>query len=240
MVHITTVYDNTALDPNLACAWGFACLVGDELLFDTGGNGRKLLFNMEQLGIDPAGIQTVVLSHAHGDHTGGLEGLLSTGIQPVVYAPCSFPTRFKVGVCSLTSLVEVAGPVEILPGIHTTGEMGARIVEQALVVQTAEGIVVATGCAHPGIVEMVRKAKEMTGSEVALVIGGFHLSLASEQRIAEIIGDLRDLGVRKVAPCHCTGDQAMRMMAKEYRSDFVEVGAGSVVTLGSGEEQRSI
>ena len=71
-MQITTIYDNTALDPNLASAWGFACLVGGDLLFDTGGNGRKLLFNMEQLGIDPAGIQTVVLSRAHGDHTGGL------------------------------------------------------------------------------------------------------------------------------------------------------------------------
>jgi 7,8-dihydropterin-6-yl-methyl-4-(beta-D-ribofuranosyl)aminobenzene 5'-phosphate synthase len=239
-MRITTVYDNTALDPNLASAWGFACLVGDDLLFDTGGNGQKLLFNMERLGIDPAGIRTVVLSHAHGDHTGGLEGLLSTGVRPTVYAPRSFPRRFRTGVCSLTSLIEVTEPVDILPGIHTTGEMGPRIVEQALVVETVDGIVVITGCAHPGVVEMVRKAKETTGGEVALVIGGFHLSLASRQRIADIIGDLRDLGVRKVAPCHCTGDQAMRMMAEAYGGDFVKVGAGSVVTLGSGEEEGSI
>jgi 7,8-dihydropterin-6-yl-methyl-4-(beta-D-ribofuranosyl)aminobenzene 5'-phosphate synthase len=239
-MRITTVYDNTALDSNLTAAWGFACLVGDDLLFDTGGNGRKLLFNMERLGIDPAGIRTVVLSHAHGDHTGGLEGLLGTGIRPTVYASRSFPRRFRVGVCSLTSLVEVAGPAEILPGIHTTGEMGAHIVEQALVVETTDGIVIITGCAHPGVVEMVRQAKEMTGSEVGLVLGGFHLSLASRQQIADIIGDLRDLGVRKVAPCHCTGDHAMRMMAEEYGSDFIEAGVGGVVTVGSGEEERSI
>jgi 7,8-dihydropterin-6-yl-methyl-4-(beta-D-ribofuranosyl)aminobenzene 5'-phosphate synthase len=240
MVQITTVYDNTALDSNLASAWGFACLVGDDLLFDTGGNGRKLLFNMEQMGINPAGIQTVVLSHAHGDHTGGLEGLLSTGVRPTVYAPRSFPRRFRAGVCSLTSLVEVSEPVAILPGIRTTGEMGEGIVEQGLVVEAADGIVVITGCAHPGIVEMVQKAKEMTGSEVALVMGGFHLNLASQRRIADIIGDLRDLGVRKVAPCHCTGDRAVGMMAEEYGGNFVKVGGGSVVTLGSGEGERSI
>ena len=113
--------------------------------------------------------------------------------------------------------------------------MGAGIVEQGLVVETGDGIVVITGCAHPGIVEIVRKAKETTGSEVALVSGGFHLGLSSRQRIADIIGGLRDLGVRRVAPCHCTGDQAMKMMAEEYGSDFVKVGAGSVVTVNSGE-----
>lgn len=51
---------------------------------------------------------------------------------------------------------------------------------------------------------------------------------------------MRDLGVRKAAPCHCTGDRATGMMAEEYGSDFVKVGAGSVVTPGSGEEERSI
>jgi len=76
---IIIVYDNRTLDPNLTSGWGFACLVGDDLLFDTGGDGRTLLSNMAQMGIDPAGIRTVVLSHAHGDHTGGLGALLGTG-----------------------------------------------------------------------------------------------------------------------------------------------------------------
>ena len=231
----TTVYDNQTLDPTLASAWGFACLVGDDLLFDTGGDARRLLSNMEKMGIDPAGIETVVLSHAHSDHTGGLGGLLNAGVCPTVYVPRSFPRRFKADVRSLTTLVEVKGPVEIRPGIHITGEVGAHLVEQALAVDTVDGLVVATGCAHPGVVELVRRAKESVGGEVALVLGGFHLGSASRRQIERIIADFRDLDVRQVAPCHCTGGRAMRMFAEEYGDDFVKVGVGRVITVGSEE-----
>jgi 7,8-dihydropterin-6-yl-methyl-4-(beta-D-ribofuranosyl)aminobenzene 5'-phosphate synthase len=232
-MRITTVYDNEALDPTLASAWGFACLVGDDLLFDTGGDGRRLLSNMERMGIDPTSIEMVILSHSHGDHTGGLGGLLSTGVRPTVYVPRSFPRRFKADVRALTALVEADGPVEIRPGIHTTGEVGSRPVEQALAVETASGLVVVTGCAHPGIVEMVRRAKESVGGEVALVLGGFHLGSTRRRQVKRIIADFRDLGVRQVAPCHCTGDRAIRTFAEEYGDDFVKVGVGRVITVGS-------
>ncbi len=44
-----------SLYPHLAPRWCFVCLVGDDLPFDTGGDGRTLLSNMAQMGIDPAG-----------------------------------------------------------------------------------------------------------------------------------------------------------------------------------------
>ncbi len=229
---LTIVYDNKTLDPNLASAWGFSCLIGEDLLFDTGGDSRTLLSNMAQMGIDVEGIKTVVLSHAHGDHTGGLGGLLATGIRPTVYVPRSFPTRFKADVRSLTTLVEVHGPVEIRPGIHTTGEVGRGIAEQALTVETSQGLVVVTGCAHPGVVKMVRRAKESAGGKVYLVMGGFHLGGMSRRPIKQIIADFRQLGVQKVAPCHCTGDRAIRVFAEEYGDDFIDNGVGLVLDIG--------
>ena len=244
---ITIVYDNRTLDPNLASAWGFSCLVDDDLLFDTGGDSHTLLSNMAKMGIDPAGITTVVLSHAHGDHTGGLGGLLGTGVRPTVYVPRSFPARFKADVRSLTTLVEVHGPVEIRPGIHTTGEVGRGLVEQALAVETGDGLVVVTGCAHPGVVKMVRRAKESIGGrtpprvggdgggEVYLVLGGFHLGGMSKGRVERIIADFRQLGVQKVAPGHCTGDRAIGVFAEKYGEDFTRVGVGCVIPIGSGE-----
>jgi 7,8-dihydropterin-6-yl-methyl-4-(beta-D-ribofuranosyl)aminobenzene 5'-phosphate synthase len=233
----TTVYDNRSLYPHLISKWGFACLVGDDLLFDTGGDGRTLLHNMAHTGIDPAAIETVVLSHAHGDHTGGLAGLLGAGVHPTVYVPRSFPASFKADVRALTTLVEVHEPVEIRPGIHTSGEVGSRLVEQALAVETGEGLVVVTGCAHPGVVKMVRRARQVVGGEVALVLGGFHLGGASKRQVERIIADFRDLGVQKVAPCHCTGDQAMGIFAEKYGEDFIQVGVGCVINIGSeGEE----
>ncbi len=231
---ITVVYDNRTLDPNLASAWGFSCLVNGDLLFDTGGDGRTLLSNMIKMGIDPAGIRTVVLSHAHGDHTGGLGGLLGTGVRPTVYVPRSFPARFKADVRSLPTLVEVHGPVEIRPGIHTTGEVGRGLVEQALAVETGDGLVVVTGCAHPGVVEMVRRAQSV-GARLPrpyLVMGGFHLGGTSQRRVKAIIADFRQLGVQRVAPCHCTGDPAIRVFAEEYGDDFIKAGVGLVLDIG--------
>jgi 7,8-dihydropterin-6-yl-methyl-4-(beta-D-ribofuranosyl)aminobenzene 5'-phosphate synthase len=229
---ITVVYDNRTLDPNLTSGWGFSCLVGDDLLFDTGGDGRTLLSNMTKMGIDPAGIKAVVLSHAHGDHTGGLGALLGTGVRPAVYVPRSFTARFKADVRSLTTLVEVHGPVEIRPSAHTTGEVGRGLVEQALAVEMGDGLVVVTGCAHPGVVKMVRRAKESVGGKVYLVMGGFHLGGTSQHRVKGVIADFRQLGVQRVAPCHCTGDRAIRVFAEEYGPDFIENGVGLVLDIG--------
>lgn len=55
--------------------WGFAALVeadGHRLLFDTGARPETALANARELGVDLASVETVILSHHHGDHTGGL------------------------------------------------------------------------------------------------------------------------------------------------------------------------
>jgi 7,8-dihydropterin-6-yl-methyl-4-(beta-D-ribofuranosyl)aminobenzene 5'-phosphate synthase len=55
--------------------WGYAALVevdGRRILFDTGARPRTVLENARELKVDLAGIEDVILSHNHGDHTGGL------------------------------------------------------------------------------------------------------------------------------------------------------------------------
>jgi 7,8-dihydropterin-6-yl-methyl-4-(beta-D-ribofuranosyl)aminobenzene 5'-phosphate synthase len=234
-VKITVVYDNIPYDPRLQPAWGFACQIetGEKtILFDTGGDGDRLLRNMATLGADPKSIEVIVLSHIHGDHTGGLESVLGTGAHPTVYLPRSFPSDFKSRVRAQADVVEVGGATKIADGVYTTGEMGSDIIEQALVLKTGQGLVVVTGCAHPGISEMVRRAVEMGGDEVYLVMGGFHLGGASESRIKEIAAEFQRLGVKKVAPSHCTGDNAIRLFREVYGEDFVESGAGRVIEVG--------
>jgi len=236
---ITIVYDNNAYDPRLRTVWGFSCLIeyrGQVILFDTGGDFPTLLANMATLGIDPGELEAVVLSHIHGDHTGGLPGILErAGDGLTVFVPQSFPGRFKEDVRTRAQLVEVVEPREIDKGVYTTGELGTGIIEQSLVVRTDEGLVVVTGCAHPGVVEIVRKAKAMSGDEVYLVLGGFHLGGKSRREIEGIISEFRRLGVQKVAPCHCTGEQAMGMFRKEYGGDFIQAGAGKVIRVPSPE-----
>ena len=47
------------------------------ILFDTGQSGTVMVHNAAQMGIDLMKIDALVLSHAHYDHTGGLEAFLT-------------------------------------------------------------------------------------------------------------------------------------------------------------------
>ncbi|HMA50306.1 MAG TPA: MBL fold metallo-hydrolase [Magnetospirillaceae bacterium] len=58
--------------------WGFAALVevdGKRMLFDSGAHPETVLKNCQALKIDLAGIDEMVLSHNHGDHSGGIVAL---------------------------------------------------------------------------------------------------------------------------------------------------------------------
>jgi 7,8-dihydropterin-6-yl-methyl-4-(beta-D-ribofuranosyl)aminobenzene 5'-phosphate synthase len=229
-ITLTIVYDNNALDARLKTAWGFACLVetGEmTLLFDTGGDGPTLLGNMAALGIDPRRIDVVVLSHNHADHTGGLEALLDMDSHKIVYAPRSFPADFKLRVSQRANVIEVSEPAMIANHIRTTGEMGAAIIEQSLLIETDKGLIVLTGCAHPGIVEIVQQAK--TYGNVYLAMGGFHLKDKSADQVEAIIAEIKQLGVRQVAPSHCTGDSAIQQFKQAFGAEFIPAGVGAVM-----------
>jgi len=228
-VSLTIVYDNNAYDSRLQTDWGFACWIqyGDRIvLFDTGADGDILLSNMGELGLDPAAIEVVVLSHIHGDHTGGMQKLLETGVRPDVYVPVTFPTSYKNELRKLVTVFEVHEAEEILPGIHTTGKLGLSIPEQGLILKSNQGLVLITGCAHPGIVEMVRRTKDVSRGDICLVVGGFHLGAATSAEVRRICATFRELGVVNVAPCHCTGEASMAVFAEEYGDRYLTAGVG--------------
>ncbi|MGB2896845.1 MAG: MBL fold metallo-hydrolase [Anaerolineales bacterium] len=234
-VRLTIIYDNTTEDPRLAVEWGFSALVeykGHTVLFDTGLDGPSLMGNMEVLGVNPELIEVVVLSHEHGDHTGGLQDLLATGIQPELYIPTAMAGMVTQEQREKYTVIEVSDPIEILPGMFSTGELIGSVPEQGLVVETSEGIVVITGCAHPGIVRMVQKASEIVDGEIALVIGGFHLGGASVSQIDTIIANFRSMGVKQVTPTHCTGEKQIAQIAEAYGVEYIPGGAGAVIVIG--------
>jgi 7,8-dihydropterin-6-yl-methyl-4-(beta-D-ribofuranosyl)aminobenzene 5'-phosphate synthase len=239
---ITIVYDNTLHTPGLTAGWGFSALIeygGHALLFDTGADGQALLNNMAALHINPLEIESVVLSHNHSDHTGGLNALLATGVQPNVYLLPSFPPEFKQPISQMTTVIETASDQAILEGIFTTGEMGGDIPEQAIAIEVDQGLVMLTGCAHPGIVPMIEHVKETTGRPVYLVLGGFHLKDKTLTEITAIVQAFRRLGVEHVGPCHCTGEQAITAFAEEYGDDFVQIGTGKIIEIESPVESPS-
>ncbi len=230
-----TLYDNYLYDPDLKTGWGFSCLVkvkDKNILFDTGADDFTLLDNMKNLKIDPKDINIIVLSHIHGDHTGGLWGILEKNSNLTVYLPRSFPRDFKKKVQSYKAkVVEVDDPAVIFESVSTTGELGTWIKEQSLIVKTTKGLVVITGCAHPGIVDILREVKKITGEDIYLVLGGFHLSGSSDSELKKIVKAFRELEVKKVAPCHCSGDRTRRLFKDEYQKDFISNGVGKVIEI---------
>jgi 7,8-dihydropterin-6-yl-methyl-4-(beta-D-ribofuranosyl)aminobenzene 5'-phosphate synthase len=240
-VRLTVVYDNNSMSAGLRTAWGFACVIetGEtKVLFDTGGEGALLLENMRRLGVDPADIDLVVLSHTHGDHTGGLSDFLHIHPRLPVYFPRSFPKSLSEEIKSAGATpVPVSSFAEIQPGIFTLGEFRGTIPEQALAVQTPKGLVIVTGCAHPGIVTILSRAKKVFGEEpVHLVIGGFHLLRSSREEILEIVKGFREVGVQRVAPCHCAGDTARLIFSEAYGKNYLAIGVGARIEIGSSEQ----
>jgi 7,8-dihydropterin-6-yl-methyl-4-(beta-D-ribofuranosyl)aminobenzene 5'-phosphate synthase len=242
-IKITVVYDNRSLQEGLRPDWGFACVVdaaGHRLLFDTGAKGDLLLANLKNLGIDPATFDAVVVSHNHWDHTGGLESVLPLCGAPC-YVPASAATELgaRVEGAGGTS-VPVKGRAAIWPGVWLTGELGEDIKEQSLVLETGAGLALATGCAHPGVVNIARRVKEDFGQPPWLVLGGFHLGDASADEVKRIIGDLKALGVARAGPAHCTGDQAIAQLTsavpvgqcqQSWPDGFEQIGCGRVLEM---------
>lgn len=234
-IEITVLYNNVPHTPGCLCQWGFACLIrGTEetILFDTGGDGHVLLQNMERLGVDPGEIDCVVLSHSHGDHTGGVTALLPH-LKPVRwYIPADFAARFRSSLQRAGhTVIPVTEQIKICAGVFSTGELGSAIKEQSLIVESEAGLIVITGCAHPGIVEITATARKLRNQDIHLILGGFHLGSYSDAELARIVGQLQALGVEKVAPSHCSGDKAIRLFTDTWKEESISSGCGARISV---------
>jgi len=109
-----------------------------------------------------------------------------------VYVPSSFSKRLKGEITSRARLIEVDGPAKICDRVYTTGVLGTGIQEQSLLLETKKGIIVITGCAHPGLSTIFDKASSF--GRVYGVIGGFHGF--------DDYDVLNDTSL--IVPCHCT------------------------------------
>jgi 7,8-dihydropterin-6-yl-methyl-4-(beta-D-ribofuranosyl)aminobenzene 5'-phosphate synthase len=215
--------------------WGFSCFVEGlekSILFDTGAQGQILLSNFEKMGIPPARVEVVQLSHAHRDHTGGLKELLSLNPKIEVWLPYFFAPDFKASIVAAGArVVEVETSKKICEGASTSGVIEGWIKEQSLVLDTERGLVLMTGCAHPRIVRIIDRVREIFKKEIFLALGGFHLAGFEKAEIRDIIRKFRSSGIQKVGPAHCTGDEARMLFQEEYQADFIAVGVGTKIDI---------
>jgi 7,8-dihydropterin-6-yl-methyl-4-(beta-D-ribofuranosyl)aminobenzene 5'-phosphate synthase len=211
---ITIVYDNEVKRGGLRAGWGFAAFIESQelppVLFDTGADSPTLLHNMKELNIDPTNIETIVISHAHGDHTGGLFEVLKINGSAQLFLPSSFR-----GVLPRRKVTIVEDAMEICANIFSTGELEA--IEQSLAIKTDKGIFVLTGCAHPAMKSILSAASKF--GKVYGIAGGFH--------------GFRDFklfeSLSQIYPCHCT--QYKRQILDLFSGKATECGAGLVIQL---------
>jgi 7,8-dihydropterin-6-yl-methyl-4-(beta-D-ribofuranosyl)aminobenzene 5'-phosphate synthase len=110
--------------------------------------------------------------------------------------------------------------------------------ELSLAINTSEGIVLLVGCSHPGIEKIVEAAAAIN-PRIHLVVGGFHLVVASDEVIAKAVTSLKDtFKVDAIAPGHCTGEPTFAALKKAFGDRYVYAGLGTSLPLdansGSG------
>lgn len=203
-MRLTILYDNEVFETGrgLRSDHGFSSLIETKdrtLLFDTGTNGEILLDNMQKLDKDPAVNHTIVISHEHNDHAGGLDAILSLTEDAAVFrignrrSLSTFPSKpMNKTEGQDKGMIIVREPREIMDGIHTTGRLPGRMDEQSLVLDGKNGCWVVAGCSHPGVPRILNAA-ERFGNVIGL-IGGFHGF--SELSVLE--------DLETVCPLHCT------------------------------------
>jgi 7,8-dihydropterin-6-yl-methyl-4-(beta-D-ribofuranosyl)aminobenzene 5'-phosphate synthase len=105
--------------------------------------------------------------------------------------------------------------------------------ELSLAVNTADGIVLVVGCAHPGIEKIVEAAATIN-PRIRLITGGFHLVVASDEIIARAVTALKDtFRVENIAPGHCTGEPTFAALKQAYGDRYLYAGVGTSLPLGA-------
>ncbi len=200
---VLVVYDNDAKPP-LKADWGFSAIVekdGKRILFDTGTNPGILKENLKTLGQNLDDINTVIISHTHADHTGGLSVVRGKR----VISPEPLGSAF---------VVEKAYKGDWYGTRVLNSPLGIK--EQYLYVPTEKGLFLLVGCSHPGLSTIIRDAK--TVGNIYCVMGGFH-SFSKLDALK---------GIPRVYPCHCT---AMKKEILEKFKTACECYAGCEVEI---------
>lgn len=102
--------------------------------------------------------------------------------------------------------------------------------ELSLAMKTDNGQVLIVGCSHTGIEKIVKQVKGTLGEQIDLLYGGFHMIPFNRIQTLEVIDLLKNfLGVRRVAPAHCTGHLAFKLLKDEYQENYLYAGLGSKI-----------
>lgn len=258
---ITALMDDYCPKADLRGEHGLAYLIQTQtasILFDTGQSGA-FIGNANILSLDLAGLDAVILSHGHYDHTSGLADLYAAiaPARPVLYAGTGFsiPKQARresgfaeIGIpagclaapvpvaTEVDVLMEACSGVFLLPRaervdgstalprfrIRTGGQdrVDEFDDELSMVVDTADGLVVVTGCAHRGILNIAEAArKHFPGKPIAALVGGFHLTDLPDENLDHVADGIAALAPKQIFCGHCTGTRGFAAISARNRGN---------------------
>ena len=188
-VKIYTVVDNDSYKEGFKSDWGLSFYLECEkeglikkLLMDVSGSPNIFFSNINAFNIDIKAVKTIFISHWHWDHAGALLKVVKDLSNVTIYAP----THNKEVEGELRKLsaevISCDTPLTISDGIYSTGKLSNKVEEHSLVLNVKDkGLVILVGCSHPGIINIVKKAVEVTGvNRIYGIMGGLHISETKE------------------------------------------------------------
>lgn len=215
---IKIIYDNKCVKEGFLPGFGFGALIYNAftknfLLFDTGGNSKTVIHNINKFNINISKIAKVIISHNHGDHAGGLDGIYNLNPNIEIYIPVVHQKAYQRNFKS-ANVIGVSELKEIETNIFTSGQFGGLYTkEQSLFLKLrSNDIIILAGCAHPGLEQFIIKAREL--GDIKAVIGGFHgFNKFSYLENVEFIG-----------ACHCT--QHINTIQKKFPNQYKKICVG--------------
>ncbi|MFX1479123.1 MAG: MBL fold metallo-hydrolase [Promethearchaeota archaeon] len=220
-MEIRILYDNKCSESGFLTGFGFSALIYNSstrsyLLFDTGGNGKILLHNINQFNIELSSIKKVIISHNHHDHAGGLVDVYNLNKNIEVYVPFNDHKSFRNAFPGL-SIQGVLKMIEIEDNIYSTGQLlRSSISEQCVILRLKSSeLILLVGCAHPGLEQFIIKAREL--GSIRGIIGGFH-----GFRNMEYLE-----GTKFIGACHCT--QHIELIKNRFPAAFHKICVGNTL-----------
>ena len=240
---VVILMENSSCKEGVACAHGLSMYIETDkhkILFDMGPDAQ-FIDNAKALGVDLTQVDIAFLSHAHNDHCGGI------GMDAVLK---NYEDRFVLcdGVQKLDDELTVFSAVpgrELWSGANDTlrekiGEDYPRDTfrhEQDLLVTENGKTALFAGCAHCGIVNILKSAEDVLGRAPDAVFAGFHLynpSLGKSEpdELVDAVGEkLRGDKVAHYFTGHCTGKEAYERLKRKLGDRLGEMPAGSDFTV---------
>jgi len=147
------------------------------------------------------------------------------------------PVKLADNIMTTGEIPMVTDYEEIDPALFVKDDTGWHpdklLDDLALIINTKRGLVVIPGCAHRGIINTLYHAQQLTGVKtIHAVLGGTHLTSASEKQIRLTIAALKELDVQRLGLCHCTGLPAASLLAREFGDKFFFNNTGNSIELG--------